>query len=376
MIILTSIYLLCAFALAGKSPDKPLLNYTNLGSGNPFVLGKFYDPASVYFPGSDLKDSGLYWVFAATNIDGPNDTSTPSITAFSSRDLADWEIHENVLNMSSFPWANASVYSPSPVFSDGKYYLYFSTTGHPHYEIESFNDLSQNSIGNYSGIGVGVSHSPEGPYSNVLECGSPLIHADEMDTYSIPTSYNPYGPSILTDRDPQGRQRVYMYYGIQGNLYVRELDKIPATFKNDSDLDSARVFKRGDSYYLLWNNGASSPPQIRYSRTRNPMGPFLPSQDQQGGTLLQADPTVADNVYHADVLNIPSRGDGDGDDIWYLIYERMQSLPASFMSPNLDTHATAPNNIRGLAYDRMTFGGEYNHPIINPVEMQVKDNFQ
>lgn len=371
MLASLSISLLYTLVLAAKSQN---LNYTTSESGNPFVLGSLHDPASVYYNASDSGNTGLYWVFAATHNHEENDTTTPTITAFSSGDLVDWEMHENVLNMSSFTWANASIFSPSPIFSDGLYYLYFSASGHPAYQNETSNDLSRNSVGNYSGIGVGAARKPEGPYTNVLE--------DLVGT-SIPTSLRPYGPSILADHDSRGNQRVYIYYGIQNSLFVRELDRIPATFKNESraaqlvvgdntSFEGLRVFKRRDTYYLLWNSGASSPPKITYASSTSPLGPFSESKQQQWSTVLTADSTVANNVYHADVLGLASNGETD-EQIWYLVYHRMQSLSKDFWISDTDP---PKYEAQGLAYDRLFFDDSVMDRQIVPVEMQVKNNFQ
>ncbi|KAM7215849.1 Glycosyl hydrolase, five-bladed beta-propellor domain containing protein [Rhypophila decipiens] len=312
--------------------------------GNPFVGVTWQYPGCA----TDTANGWSVWVFAVDKPHDSNGTSL-SITAFSSPETHNWYIHEKVIDMSGFGGANASLYSPTPVFRKDKYYLYFSATGYP-----PDTPPNEQTVGNYSGIWVGVADKPEGPYKNPLPNNTALIPAED------PTITEPRGPAILVDKD-----RTYLFYGPGGSLAFVELDDDMITLKNESktltmppgNYGGIKVFKRSEMYYIVWNDVQLArpgvperPSSIRYAMSVDLDGPFY-----GGDAVLAGDPFVARSVYHADILEVM-------DDVWYIFYARSQSNPD-----------VSDAVVEGLAWEQVKFG--QNDKSIIPVPMGVQSQW-
>ncbi|KAI0102867.1 hypothetical protein GGR51DRAFT_273518 [Nemania sp. FL0031] len=75
------------------------LDYTTSESGNPFVDGWYADPDTEFY-------EGKYWVFPTSSYAYDQQTY---LDAFSSRDLINWEKHENILTVNDVTWARRAV---------------------------------------------------------------------------------------------------------------------------------------------------------------------------------------------------------------------------------------------------------------------------
>lgn len=79
------------------------------------------------------------------------------------KDLENFEIYKDILDMSTFSSATFAVWAPTVVERKGKYYLIFAA-----------NDIhSEDETG---GLYIGVSDDPKGPFKNVLKDGKPLLN--------------------------------------------------------------------------------------------------------------------------------------------------------------------------------------------------------
>ncbi len=107
--------------------------------------------------------------------------------AFSSNDLVHWKKHSHVLDIKDVSWAAYSIWAPSIINSNNKYYLFFSEN-----DIQSDRETG--------GIGVAVSDRPEGPFSDAL--GKPLIG-------KFYNKAQPIDQFIFHDTDGS----FYLYYG-------------------------------------------------------------------------------------------------------------------------------------------------------------------
>ena len=101
---------------------------------------------------SYLADPGAIWHEGRLYVYCSNDNENPiggasykmsTIVCVSSADLKNWTNHGVVLDTKNVSWSGLS-WAPSPVYKNGKFYLYYGNGG--------------------SAIGVAVSDSPTGPF--------------------------------------------------------------------------------------------------------------------------------------------------------------------------------------------------------------------
>ncbi|KAI1733984.1 putative glycosyl hydrolase [Xylaria scruposa] len=316
---------------ANATADEPqaTLDYTTSEAGNPFVDGWYADPGSAVY-------DGLFWVYPTSSHTYESQTY---IDAFSSPDLINWTRHPYVLTIANVSWTSKALWAPTPIYRNGKYYLYFSA-----------NDLQEDEVGTLGGIGVAVADKPEGPFVDAI--GKPLIG-------SYHNGAQPIDQDVFID-DIDGK--AYIYYGGRSHANVAMLneDMISigtfddgTTFKEITPKNytyGAKMLKRNGTYYFMWSEGDWAGPDccVSYARADNPLGPF-----ERLATVLQQDSAVATGTGHSSVINVP------GTDIWYMLYHRR---------PLSETE----KNHRTLAYDRMYFNKD---GTIQPITMLVKDNF-
>ena len=171
-------------------------------NNNPVIEGWYADPEGIIF-GEE------YWIYPTFSEDYgiPAQKSVLSevqlqaqkntinkqylkqtfFDAFSSKNLVDWTKHERVLDIKNVKWAAYSLWAPSIIKANDKYYLLFSAN-----DIQSNNESG--------GIGVAVADKPSGPFKDLL--GKPLINK----------FYNGAQPiDQFVFRDDDGK--LYIYYG-------------------------------------------------------------------------------------------------------------------------------------------------------------------
>ena len=282
--------------------------------GNPVFPGWYADPEAIIF-------GDTYWIYPTySSHQGIPDTTseytewqlnerskvsyTPFLmqtffNAFSSKDLVNWEKHSHVLDVSTISWAAYSLWAPSIIEKDRKYYLFFGA-----------NDIKSN--GQLGGIGIAVSDNPSGPFSDYL--GKPLIN-------EIVNGAQPIDQFIFHDKDGK-------YYLIYGGWRHCNIIKINDDFTSLIPWDDGTVFKeitpdnyvegpfmfiRNGKYYFMWSEGDWTGPDysVAYAISDSPFGPF-----KRIGKILQQDQSIATGAGHHSVINIP------GTDDWYIVYHR------------------------------------------------------
>ncbi len=234
--------------------------------------------------------------------------------AYSSADMVNWTDHGTIATWSTFSWASTAAWAPQAIPRNGKFYLYVP-------------------LSNKSGatvIGVGVSNSPIGPYTDAI--GQPLV------TGGCPNETGDIDPTVFIDDDGQA----YLYFGRSVPGYVKlNTDMISYAGGVQCPSDSSQAFgpapsaggfpsqyeegpwimKHGTTYYLAYaaNN---IPEDISYSRATSATGPFT-----YGGTIMKAMGASFTNhtgiidfnghsyfFYHDGALqkggSVPSNGDG------------------------------------------------------------------
>jgi beta-xylosidase len=283
-------------------------------AGNPVFPGWYADPEAIIF-------GQQYWIYptfsddygqpdrsaviskeqllAQKNTINPQYLKQTFINAFSSPDLVNWKKHPHVLDIKDVKWAAYSIWAPSIIAANGRYYLFFSA-----------NDIQSDK--EYGGIGVAVSDHPAGPFKDAL--GKPLINqfyngAQPIDQY------------IFKDTDGT----YYLYYGGWRHCNVVKLapdllSLLPfpdgEMFKEitpENYVEGPFMFKRKGKYYLMWSEGnwTGADYSVAYAMGDSPLGPF-----KRIDKILQQDELVARGAGHHSVMNIP------GTDDWYIVYHR------------------------------------------------------
>ncbi|MCK9862923.1 glycoside hydrolase family 43 protein [Paenibacillus sp. ATY16] len=295
----------------------------NLTSGNPVFPGWYADPEARIF-------EGRYWIYPTYSALYGEQLY---LDAFHSDDLVNWTKVERVLDEKDFQWAHKAVWAPSPIESNGKYYIYFSAN-----DIQSNDELG--------GIGVGVADRPEGPFLDAI--GKPLIDRFHHGA-------QPIDPHVFRDEDGQ----VYLYYGGWGHCNVVRLGEDMISLLPFEDgtvyrevtpkdyVEGPCMIKRNGRYVFMWAEGGWGGPHYRvaYALAESPLGPF-----ERIDTILQQDPEVATGAGHHGYLQIPDT------DEYYIVYHRR---------PLTETAA----NHRVVCIDKLTFNEDNT---IRPVKISFE----
>ena len=298
-IILSVLLLLTSILFAQKE-----ITFKN--EGNPLVKHIYTaDPSAHVFNGR---------LYVYTSHDENNATYFDMLDwhVFSTDNLTDWVDHGAILSLEDINWADKWAWAPDCVERDGKYYFY--------YPVER------------AKIGVAISDSPTGPFVDELE--KPLIDNTGQVEH---IGKEPIDPSVLIE-DGQA----YMYFGCREPKVVKleknmmELKEDVKELKiigNEGDKENDRgfygegpfVFKRNDTFYLLYSNGWGKESTLVYATSKNPMGPF----DFQGEVMDVVDSWTS----HGSIVEFKGK--------WYVFYHNMN------LSKN--------NYRRSICFDELTF---------------------
>jgi hypothetical protein len=222
---------------------------------NPIVQTVYTaDPAPLVYNGR---------VYLYTGHDEDNSTyfTMKEWRAYSSADMVNWTDHGSPMSLATFSWASANAWAGQVVNRNGKFYWYVPVTNR--------------STGRMA-IGVGVSNSPTGPFTDAI--GRPLVENNEID------------PTVFVDDTGQA----YLYWGNPNLWYVRlntdmvsysgGVTQIPLTtagFGTRSGNASRPtlyeegpwVYKRNGLYYNVFAAKCCSE-FIGYSTAPGPTGPW------------------------------------------------------------------------------------------------------
>jgi hypothetical protein len=246
-----------------QSPGNPILGDGSIFSADPApfsVDDKVYILTGRDEAGTTTNDFIMneWQVFEATNPDPAGGT---------------WTLHQNVARPDGvFSWAQSGGAYASQIVRgpDGRYYLFGSAR-------------QRGGASDPFSIGVGVSESPTGPFTDAHPSG-PII------SQRVPVANNIHNidPSVLVDIDG----RVYMYWGSFNQLRGVELDSdmtsvigSPVSVTTLTGFFEAPwLMKRWNTYYMIYaanNAGPSSPCTptsyhacIAYGTASNPLGPW------------------------------------------------------------------------------------------------------
>lgn len=184
-------------------------------------------------------------VFLFTGHDEDNATGFTmyNYLLYTSTDLVNWTDHGIIATTKDFSWASTNgAWASQCIPRNGKFYYYCAM--------------------NQRGIGVLVSDSPYGPFTDPL--GKALITNSEID------------PTVFIDDDDQA----YLYFGNPTCRYVK-LNKDMISYSGSvvtlpqlqTYQEGPWIYKRDKKYYLAWSS-TCCPEGIGYAMSDNPGGPF------------------------------------------------------------------------------------------------------
>ncbi|MCO8273895.1 glycoside hydrolase family 43 protein [Actinoplanes sp. TRM 88003] len=135
-----------------------------------------------------LVHNGRVYVYTGHDEDGSTYFTMREWRVYSTADMVNWTDHGSPMSLATFSWASADAWAGHVAYRNGKFYWYVP--------------VKNRSTGRMA-IGVGVSTSPTGPFSDAL--GRPLVENGEID------------PNVFIDDNGQA----YLYWGNPNLWYVR-----------------------------------------------------------------------------------------------------------------------------------------------------------
>tara|TARA_B100000809_G_scaffold266854_1_gene332240 strand:- start:7074 stop:8018 length:945 start_codon:yes stop_codon:yes gene_type:complete len=298
-LILSVLILFCGSLLAQNE-----ITFKN--EGNPFVKHMYTaDPSAHVF-------NERMYVYTSHDEDNANYFDMLDWHVFSTDNMVDWIDHGAILSLDDVQWAEKWAWAPDCVERNDKYYFY--------YPVER------------AKIGVAVSDSPTGPFVDKL--GKPLI---DKTNQKEKMGKEPIDPSVFIDSE-----QAYMYFGCREPKVVK-INKNMMSVKGEvQDLkingieedkehfggfygEAPWVFKRNETFYLLYSNGWGKTSTLVYATSKNPMGPF----NFQGEVMDVVDSWTS----HGSIVEFKEK--------WYVFYHNMD------LSKN--------NYRRSICFDEITF---------------------
>ncbi|HEU4327698.1 MAG TPA: family 43 glycosylhydrolase [Roseiflexaceae bacterium] len=223
---------------------------------NPIVQTIYTaDPAA-------LVHNGTVYLYTGHDEDGSTYFTMNEWRVYSSTDMVNWTDHGAPLRASTFSWASGDAWASQAIYRNGRFYWYVT--------------VSAKTGGR--AIGVAVSNSPTGPFSDAL--GRPLVGPN----------WSYIDPTVFIDDDGQA----YMYWGNPGLWYVKlnqdmisyggSVVQVPLTTSGfgaragNPDRptlyeEGPWFYKRNGLYYLIYAAGGV-PEYIAYSTSSSPTGPW------------------------------------------------------------------------------------------------------
>jgi hypothetical protein len=222
---------------------------------NPIVQTIYTaDPAPLLY-------NGRVYLYTGHDEDGSTNFTMREWRVYSSSDMVNWTDHGSPMGLATFGWADANAWAGQVINRNGRFYWYVPI---------------RNRATGRMAIGVGVSSSPTGPFTDAL--GRPLVENGEID------------PTVFIDDNGQA----YLYWGNPNLWYVRlntdmisfsggptQIPLTTAGFGTRTGNPSRPtlyeegpwVFKRNGLYYLVFAAECCSE-FIGYSTSPGPVGPW------------------------------------------------------------------------------------------------------
>ena len=288
---------------------------------NPIDEGWYADPEARFY-------EGKYVIYATKSL--PFDDQKNQV-CWTSENLTDWEFHDDIIDMSGFPWATRAIWAPTIIEKNGKYYYVFASG-----DIYTTDEKG--------GLEIAVSDSPTGPFKALMD--KPLVN----EFYN---GAQPIDAHLFKDDDGT----VYLFWGGWGhcNLGIMNEDMTGLVPLEDGKLcreitppdyvEGPCMFKKDGKYYFMWSSGSWTQGTYRVNSAfaDSPFGPFT----DYVNVLCTGDSKIANGPGHNGYIYIPE------EDLYLCVYHRHHP-------DNND------GNARFMCLDVMRFGEDGR---ILPVEM-------
>ena len=240
--VVTLLAVVAVFVPSARA-DNPIVQTIYTADPAPLV----YDGRVYLYTGHD-EDNSTYFTMKEWRV-------------YSTTDMVNWTDHGSPMSLTTFSWASANAWAGQVVNRNGKFYWYVPVTNR--------------STGRMA-IGVGVSNSPTGPFTDAI--GRPLVENNEID------------PTVFIDDNGQA----YLYWGNPNLWYVRlntdmisysgSVTQIPLTTAGFGTRtgntsrptlyeEGPWVYKRNGVYYNVFAAKCCSE-FIGYSTASSPTGPW------------------------------------------------------------------------------------------------------
>jgi beta-xylosidase len=224
---------------------------TGQSTGNPFIKNLYTaDVAAMVYNGTCYIYTGHDEAAA-----GGTTYVMKNWRCFSSTDMLNWTDRGTPLAISAFSWVKSDAWAGQVIAHNGKFYWYAPMNP---------------TDGSGFAIGVAVSSSPTGPFTDAL--GKPLITNSMTKQTSI--TWDDIDPTVFIDDNGQA----YLYWGNTVCKYVKlNSDMISITgsitaVSLPSFTESPYLTKHGSTYYLSYAYGF--PESIAYATSSSAAGPW------------------------------------------------------------------------------------------------------
>ena len=204
---------------------------------NPISLNWYADPESRVY-------GDTVYMYVTNSLPFDDQLNLDLVTT---KDLENFEIYRDILDMSTYPGAKRAVWAPTIIDKDGKYYLIFAA-----------NDIhSEEEVG---GLYIGVCDDPHGPFKNVFADGRPLIN-------KIYNNAQPIDAHLFKDDDGE----IYLIYGGWRHMMICIMNDTMNGFKPMAEpcydgiakeitpenyVEAPYVMKIDGKYHLMYSTGA------------------------------------------------------------------------------------------------------------------------
>lgn len=229
-------------------PEESTDRYHFTNKGNP-LLKHYYtaDPAA-------LVEGDTLWLFAGHDFAGnQKGYKMKDWLVFSTTDMKNWTEYPVPMKITDFSWAKSGdAFAAHVAKRHDKYYWYIST--------------------NWTGIGVGVSDRPEGPYKDAL--GKPLL--TNKDCFASTHSWACIDPAVFIDDDETawifwGNRECY-YAKLKDNMIEIDGEVKQLEFDGFEFTEAPWIHKYKGKYYLTY--ATEFPEKIAYAMADNIEGPY------------------------------------------------------------------------------------------------------
>ncbi len=229
----------CVFSFAAANDQTDDAVSVLHPTGNPIFTHKYTaDPAAL------VQDDTL-WLYTGHDFaGGQKGYKLKDWLVFSTKDMKKWVEYPVPLKITDFAWAKSGdAYAGHVAYRNGKYYWYIST--------------------NWTGIGVAVSDSPQGPFKDAIN--KPLL--TNKDCFASSHSWACIDPAVFIDDDDQP----WIFWGNRECYYARLKDNMveidgpikQIKFDRFDFTEAPWIHKHQGKYYLTYATGF--PEKIAYA---------------------------------------------------------------------------------------------------------------